>query len=221
MFDKKDVDLFQDKTIIELSKIQLEFFNNNPEFIYFRKGEAENNILIILGWLEKNIHDLGFSFKDIILELDLKIHEINPVPETILEECFGLGLTLYFIENYHLIRENISLMIGDIRKLISFIRKKKITKPTLKIPEFKEIGCPNDDTIIETFKLLKEVYGKTKIIHEDFGGKFRYFVNNKQYCIFVRRGNGTFSGFKGNNLNMIETLKETFEWEWDNLPELK
>jgi len=67
--------------------------------------------------------------------------------------------------------------------------------------------------------LIKKIGGKTKKIPIKIRGKLRYFVNDKEFCLFIRRNDETFTGIRGKDKDIIKSLKETFEWDWNNLPE--
>lgn len=165
----------------QLSKIQEKFIDEEFHFIYFRKGEAENNLRIIS------------VFVAVIIA--------------------AYKLTM----DYPQLKKGAKVLFDDLAKvakiLLSFMKKKELVK----VPKLREIACPDNAVITKTLELLRKLGGDVRYIPKERLGRFRYFVNNKEYCLFIRREDGTFNGIKGNDPSIIESLREAFELEWNEL----
>jgi uncharacterized protein YuzE len=173
-----------DENLDGLTLIQKDFIAPDHEFIYFRKGEAENNI---------------------------------PIVATIV----GMLAVMYkVVKDYPDLKKGVECLLDDVRTTARLV-KKALSKPYLKqnirVPKIGEIACPNNPQITETLEILRLVGGDVRYLPSDRRGKLRYFVNNKQYCIFVRRNDGRFTGVLGYDPGVIFALKEAFESEWDEL----
>lgn len=173
-----------DKNLKELTKIQKTFITPSAKFIYFRKGEAENNIAIAAA-------------------------------------IIGLLYIIYkMIENYPEFKLGAQAILSDVRVKASFLKRYISERPSTKLPkhpEIREISCPCDPDITMTLEILRSISCDVRYLPTERAGKFRYFLNDKQYCLFIRRNNGEFNGVFGNDPKMITALKETFESEWKEL----
>jgi hypothetical protein len=168
----------------QLTEIQKTFFDLRNKFIYFRKGEAANNIAIAAEWA------LLVAAVHAILEL---------------------------IKDYPKIRAGTILLKDDLLNIYRLIAAQFQQKPSLQLPVFREIACPDEDDITVSLELVNHFAGEVRYLPKERRGKFRYFVNDEKYCLFVRRNDGRFNGVIGDDPNMIATLKEAFEAEWDDL----
>jgi len=172
-----------DEDLEGLTRIQKTFISPDAKFIYFRKGEAQNNV---------------------------------PITAAII----GVIVVVYgVVKDYPVLKEGVKAMIKDIkamgRVLLAYVQQ-PLTKPGI-----REIACPDDPEITVTLEILRSLGGDVRYLPRDRRGKFRFFVNSKEYCLFVRRNDERFSGVIGNDPNMIGALKETFEAEWEELTPLQ
>ncbi len=176
-----EIETFSNIDLNKLSIIQEKFIDKKVDFIYFRKGEAENNVRIAA----------------IVVAIIIAIYK--------------------FTKDYPQLKEGVKVLLEDLAKagkaILSFMKKER----QVKIPDLREIACPDNVVITKTLELLRELGGDVRYLPKEQRGKFRYFVNNNEYCLFIRREDGTFSGIKGNNPSIIESLKEAFESEWNDL----
>lgn len=172
-----------------ITQIQSRFVSMDRQFIYFRKGEAENNVIIIADWMVK----LGV----------------------------GLGLAHQFLTRYQELRQGAVILVSDLVAFGNFMSSHVLSDPARTLPEFREIAAPRNADITMTTERLKRVGGAVRYVPEERSGKFRFFVNEKQYCVFLRRDDGTFIGFEGDDPSLVASLKETFESEWAELGALQ
>lgn len=163
----------------QLTEMQKGFMEGDHQFIYFRKGEAENNMPVV-----------GF-----------------------LIVCF-IG-ALNFIKEYPKLREGVKVLREDLVKLARvFLRNRP---PDFKPTDFKELASPKKPEITATMELVNVIGGSTQYLAPEMRGRFRYFVNEQRYCLFVRRSDGTFAGVTGDDPEMIASLKDAFESEWEEV----
>jgi hypothetical protein len=167
----------------DVSNIQKSFIVRDVKFIYFRKGEAENNILIAY-----------------LITLVL--------------------IAWHFLKSWPEFKEGTKVFLEDLKNIADkCIEKFKGAWPSR--PDCREIACPEDPIIKETLEILKRLGIGVRYLKNEQRGKFRYFVNDKKYCLFVRRNDGIFTGMIGNNPEMILCLKETFENEWEEIESIQ
>ncbi len=171
-----------DKDLDGLTKIQRKFIVPDAKFIYFRKGEAENNVPIVYA----------------ILVLAGTIYQL-------------VALYPDFKRGFKEALADIKRVGKQVAKLFRSKRQRK------RLPDIREIACPNDPDITITLEVLRSIGGDVRYLPESQRGRFRYFVNDRQYCLFVRRSNGRFSGIVGNAPKIVAALKEAFEFEWESL----
>jgi len=167
-----------DVDLTKLTEIQITFLRPGAKFIYFRKGEAENNVLIAAKFLAL----LAVIYKVII--------------------------------DYPELKEGVKAIISDIvsvaKKVVSYIKKPHM------LP-LSEIACPDDPEVTITLEVIRKLGGDVRYLPHECRGKFRFFVNDTKYCLFVRKNDGRFSGVIGNDSNVLNALKEAFESEWKDL----
>ena len=72
-----------------------------------------------------------------------------------------------------------------------------------------------------TMEILKSLGGKAQYLPREARGKLRFFVNDTQFCLFVRRADNTFVGVTGHDPQMISGLKEAFEAEWKEIESIQ
>jgi len=199
----------------QLTKVQMSFIELDKNFIYFRKGEAVNNVIIYLGWAIKlaialKIVDPVISIAKKYKDFDANIIEGSKNPrmlERLLESIEDKLPFGYFPPE----------IIENCRELDELIEKKLRAGFSCNLPHFREIGCPDKSDILMTFEKLKRIGGDTQYLPKEYRGSFLFFVNDRKFCLFTKRRDWTFNGFIGTNLDIITTLKEVFEQEWDML----
>jgi uncharacterized protein YuzE len=176
-----------DEDLDGLTLIQKNFIGPDHQFIYFRKGEAENNV-------------------------------------PVLAAIVGTLVAIYkVVKDYPKLRQGTQEILDDL-KVLSRCLKAFLSKSESKerrTPDIREIASPNDPKITLTLEILRSIGGDVRYLPSDRSGKLRYFVNNKQYCIFVRRSEARFTGILGSDPRVIAGLKEAFESEWDQITPLQ
>jgi hypothetical protein len=172
-----------DLGLSELTDIQITFLRPDAKFIYFRKGEAENNVPIMAA----------------IVSVVAIIYKV--------------------IKDYPDLKEGVKALITDIkaaaRIVLDYVGKSSQEH------RIRQIACPDDPEVTITLEVLRKLGGDVRYLPQERRGKFRFFVNDAKYCLFVRKNDGRFSGVIGNDLNIINALKEAFESEWDELTPLQ
>jgi len=68
---------------------------------------------------------------------------------------------------------------------------------------------------------LQRLGSNVKIIPKEKIGKMRYFLNEKQFCIFFRLKENSFFGFIGDDLSVVNYLKELFQSEIEESTKLE
>jgi len=172
-----------DVDIEKLTNIQITFLRPEAKFIYFRKGEAENNLMIMPA----------------IVAVAAVVYKV--------------------IIDYPELKKNIRAIISDIKaaakNILGYIRK---SPERLRI---QEIACPDDPDVTITLEVLRKLGGGVRYLPQERRGKFRFFVNDTKFCMFVRKSDDMFSGVIGEDPNVIKALKEAFESEWEELTPLQ
>jgi hypothetical protein len=172
-----------DKDLRELTDIQITFLRPDAKFVYFRKGEAENNVPIMAAFI-------------------------------------AVAAVVYnVIKDYPDFKKGVKSLITDIKAaakvVLSYIGKSPQRY------QIREIACPDDPEVTTTLEVLRKLGGDVRYLPQERRGKFRFFVNDTKYCLFVRKNDGRFSGVIGNDPTVISALKEAFESEWDDLTPLQ
>jgi len=173
-----------DEDLEGLTKIQTGFIVPDCEFIYFRKGEAQNNV---------------------------------PIVATIVAT---LAVAYKVVKDYPQLKEGVQQILSDIKAKARLV-KESLSKPNMRTcvqaPDIREIACPDKADITVSLEVLRGIGGDVRYLPKQRRGKLRYFVNDKQYCLFVRRSGERFNGVLGYDPGVIASLREAFESEWDEL----
>jgi len=172
-----------DVNLSELTDIQITFLRPDAKFIYFRKGEAENNVPIMAA----------------IVSVFVIIYKV--------------------IKDYPDLKKGVNALISDIKAAAKIVLDYVGKSP--QEHSIRQIACPDDPEVTITLEVLRKLGGDVRYLPQERRGKFRFFVNDAKYCLFVRKNDGKFSGVIGNDSNIINALKEVFESEWDELTPLQ
>jgi hypothetical protein len=118
-------------------------------------------------------------------------------------------------ENAEEILPYLPIVAGGLIKIYKFIKNKIELKKIQKNKPFQIVTAqtPENEIFLKKFKR----FGATiSIIDENKRGRIRYFLNDKEFCIFFRKPDNTFWGFRGNDIFIKKSLRELFEAEFNS-----
>ena len=182
-------------SLAELTRIQNEFFSDRPRFLYFRKGEAENNVPVALRWLNEKLISRDLESVGFLDCLEAVVHAFFSNPSKVAELLW---------------------------KLVQSKEEQLRGIPASSSgSDFRMIVGPDDDAVECTLRIIAESGGRVRYLTPEQRGKIRYFVNDREFLIFTRDADDRFSGLRGKDEVFRCGLKGAFEDEWDGLPETR
>jgi len=174
-----------------IDQLKDEFFKNAEEFIYYRKGEW-HGILATLEWIKDYL----------VAHPGLVVTIISSYPDI---KILAKDIKIY-------VQHNTEKAIDSIHKLIHKYStdEKKLEHITCRV--ITSLTKENEKHIPEWEKIC----GKDGvcIIPKEQAGYFRYFVNEKEFCLFCRIDENTLRGIRGNDPMMVKILRDKFDKEF-------
>lgn len=183
-----------------IDQLKNEFFENAEDFVYYRKGE----------WG-------GIAATTDFVKIYLLAHpgivvspmDIYPAIVTNIDKIF-MCIVAY---------PGARMLIKDTKKVIETIRN-IIGKFSTDNKELNQISCrvitslteDNKKYIPEWEKLCGK--GGVCIIPKEQTGYFRYFVNDKEFCILCRIDDNKLQGIRGKDPIIIKMLRDKFNEEF-------
>ena len=173
-------------------------FNANTKGIIEKKAEFFNEAREFL-FLRKG-EDVGIEI------IGFMSFAINVIADPLLADMIR---EFIFYEN---VLRRINRYYQKIKQIIES-RKKEVLSPP---KDLRIILCPDRENTEAKPIYEAQGYQIKSYENELIKGPFRYYLNEKRYCLFLRTGKDTFTGFIGNNSDTINELKISFENEWQH-----
>ena len=170
-----------------IDRLKEEFFENAEDFVYYRKGEWEG-ISAILEFVQNYLSN----------HPEIVISAIGVYP----------AIKILKKDVKHKLKQVKESMKNFIDKYST--NKKKPEQVTCRV--ITSLTEDNKKHIPKWEKLCGK--GGVCIIPEEQSGYFRYFVNEKEFCLFCRIDDNTLQGIRGDNPMIIKMLRDKFDEEF-------
>ena len=194
-----------------ISQLKREVHRNADEFLLLRKGEDWGAVIeMLFELMAQSPETIEFVFS----------HYFEHFPEVASSVNLNKLLEMDWVQIlafYKVITNGKELIIKtwEIMENILDPGRNKGSLPELRI-------LCNSDEVNEKARIGWEDMGFKVRNYKDpaKAGSHRFYLTEKEYCIFIRKPDSTFFGFRGSDKDVISNLKSQFCLEWDiNVPE--